>query len=169
MAIPPRARGRKNRLVREDELIDDLLLVIRATPADPEGAIDEMVEDAELSGLQYVVEVVPGSREVLYGVSVFAHRPGVEVAVVVDRFTGAPSFLEVTVGDLRAAGLALHATGANPDHFDIQLIRGVDESDPAASTSDLRAAATRVLAICGPLRPNPSYAGGAPEARQEDR
>lgn len=128
-----------------------------------------MAEDAELSGRQYVVEAVPGSREVLYGVSVFAHRSGVDITVVVDRFTGAPSYLEVGVGDLRAAGFAVHATGTNPDHFDIQLIAGVDESDPAVPTSDLRAAAGRALAICGPLRPNPSYAGGAPAARQEDR
>lgn len=64
-------------------------------------------EDAELSGRQYVVEVDPGSRQVLYGVSVFAHRSGVDVAVVVDRFTGAPSYLEVAVGDLRVAGFAV--------------------------------------------------------------
>lgn len=169
MAIPPSARGRKNRLVREGESVDDLLLVIRATPTDPDGAVAEMAEDAELSGRQYVVGVDPGPREVLYGVSVFAHRSGVDIAVVVDRFTGAPSYLEVAVGDLRASGFAVHATGTNPDHFDIQLIAGVDESDPEVPTSELQAAAARVLAIGGPLRPNPSYAGGAPEARQEDR
>lgn len=115
------------------------------------------------------MEVDSGSREVLYGVSVFAHRSGVDITVVVDRFPSAPSYLEVAVGHLRAGGFAVHPTGTNPDHFDIQLIAGIEATDPAVSTSDLRAAAAQVLAIGGPLRANPSYAGGAPEARQEDR
>lgn len=44
MAMPPSARGRKNRLVRAGETPHDLLLVIRAAPADSEAAVDEMVE-----------------------------------------------------------------------------------------------------------------------------
>lgn len=127
-----------------------------------------MAEDAELSARQYVVEAVPGVREVLYGVSVFARPPGVNIAAVLERFTGAPAYVEVAIGALRTAGLAVLATGANVDHFDIQLLGGVHESDPAASTEDLRAAAARVLAVGGPLRPNPAYAGGTAESWQED-
>ena len=167
--MPPTARGRKSRLLRSGDTPDDLLLVIRATPADHEGAVDEMVEDAELSARQYVVEAVSGSREVLYGVSVFARRSGVDVASVVDRFTGAPTYLEVAVGKVRAAGFAVYPTGTNPDHFDIQLMSGADEQDPAAVRSDLEEAAARVLAVGGPLRPNPAYAGRTAESRQEDR
>lgn len=167
--MPPGARGRKSRLVRAGEAPYDLLLVVRATPADHEGAVGELIEDAELSARQYVVEIGSGSREVLYGVSVFARRPGVEVAAVLDRFTGAPSYIEVAVGALRAAGFEVYSTGTNADHFDIQLIGGVSEDDPGASTSELQEAAARVVGVGGPLQPNPAYAGGAAQYRQEDR
>jgi len=167
--MPPRALGRKSRLVRAGDVPHDLLLVIRATPVDRDGAVAEMVEDAELSARQYVVGVAPESREVLYGVSVFAHRGSVGIAAVMDRFAGAPSYLEIAVGVLRAAGFKIYPTGTNTDHFDIQLIGGISEEDPAVSTGDLEQAANRVLALGGPLRPNPSYAGGPGESRQEDR
>lgn len=169
MAMPPSARGRKSRLVRAGETPHDLLLVIRATPADREAAVDEMVEDAELSARQYVVEAVSGSREVLYGVSVFARRPGVGIAAVLDRFTGAPAYLEVAAGVLRGAGFEVYPTGTNADHFDVQLIGGVREDDPAASSSDLHQAAVQVLAVGGSLKPNPAYAGETAESQQEDR
>ena len=169
MTAPPSARGRKSRLVRAGEEPPDVLVVIRAAPADREAAVDAMVEDAELSARQYVAEAVLGSREVLYGVSMFARRPGVEVAAVLDRFTGAPAYLEVAVGDLRGAGLGVYATGANPDHFDVQLIGGLREGDPAASAADLRDAAVRVLTVGGSLKPNPAYAGDTAESSQEDR
>lgn len=164
MTTPPNARGRKHRLVRAAEEPHDVLLVIRAAPADREAAVDAMVEDAELSARQYVVEVVPGSREVLYGVSVFARRPGDEVAAVLDRFTGAPAYLEVAVGDLRGAGFGVYPTGANSDHFDVQLIGGLREGDPGASASDLRDAAVHVLAVGGSLKANPAYAGDTTES-----
>ncbi|HUP71343.1 MAG TPA: hypothetical protein VM142_16240 [Acidimicrobiales bacterium] len=167
--MPPSARGRKSRLLRTDEPPHDLLVVIRATPADREAAIDEMVEDAELSSRQYVVEAIPKAREVLYGVSVFARRPGDDVAAVIDRFTGAPAFIEITIGALRASDFEALPTGANVDHFDIQLIAGIREQDPPAKTDSLRQAAARVLAAGGPLRPNPAYAGGTAESPREDR
>lgn len=169
MAIPPSARGRKNRLVREGESPHDLVLVVRATPADRDRALAAMIEDADLSARQYVVEAEPGSREVLYGVSVFARRPGVEVATIVDRFMGAAAYVEVPIGALRSAGFEVYPTGANPDHFDIQLIGGVSENDPAAPATELREAAARALAVAGPLKPKPAYAGGTAESPQEDR
>lgn len=156
MAMPPSARGRKNRLVREGESPHDLVLVVRATPADREGAIAAMVEDAGLSAGQYMVETAPGSRGVLYGVSVFARGPGVDVATVVDRFIGAPTYVGVMVGALRAAGFEIYPTGSNVDHFDIQLIGGVGEGDPAASPAEVREAAGRVLAVAGSLKPKPA-------------
>ncbi len=168
-ATPPRARGRKSRLLRPGETLHDLLLVIRATPADRDRAVVAMVEDAELSARQYVVEPVTGSREVLYGVSVFARRPGVEVAAVLDRFTGAPAYLEVAVGVLRGAGFEVYPTGTNVDHFDVQLIAGLHEGGPEASATHLQQAARRVLAAGGPLKPKPAYAGETAESPQEDR
>lgn len=167
--MPPSARGRKSRLLRADEPPNDLLVVIRATPADRELAIDEMVEDAELSSYQFVVEAVPGARELLYGVSVLARPPGVDVSAVIDRFSGAPAYIEATVGALRAAGFAVLPTGANLDHFDIQLVDGIREQDAPSGTEILRHAAARVLAAGGPLRPNPAYSGGTAESPQEDR
>lgn len=166
---PPSARGRKSRLLRADDPPNDLLVVIRATPADRELAIDEMIEDAELSSCQYVVEAIPGARELLYGVSVFARRPGVDVAAVINRFSGAPAFIEVSIGAVRAAGFVVLPTGSNFDHFDIQLVGGIREQDPPAVSGILRHAAARVLAAGGPLRPNPAYSGGTAESPQEDR
>lgn len=156
MAIPPSARGRKRRLVREGESPHDLVLVVRATPADRDAAIAAMAEDAGLSARQYMVETTPGAREVLYGVSVFARRPGVDVATVVDRFIGAATYVEVTVGALRAAGFEVYPTGSNVDHFDIQLIAGVGEGDLAVSPVEVRAAAGRAFAAAGPLKPKPA-------------
>ncbi len=144
------------------------MLVIRATPADRDGAVAEMVEDAELSGRQYVIEATLGSREVLYGVSVFARRPGVDAISILDRFPGAPAYLEVEVRALRTAGFEVHPTGMNTDHFDIQLIAGSLEDGREASTAELEAAATRVLGVAGRLQPNSAYAGGT-AAPQEDR
>lgn len=169
MAMPPSSRGRKSRLVRSSEPPPDLLLVIRATPADRADAVAEMVEDAELSARQYVVEAVTGTREVLHGVSVFARRPGVDVVTVVDRFIGAPAYFEVAIGALRAAGFEIYATGTNADHFDIQLIGGIHPDDPSASSGAVQEAAARVLAVGGSLQPNPAYAGKSAQSRQEDR
>lgn len=145
------------------------MLVLRATPSDRDGAVAEMVEDAELSARQYVVEAEPGSREVLYGVSAFAHPSAGGIRVVMDRFAGAPAYVEITIGVVRAAGFQVYPTGTNPDHFDIQLIGGAGEDDPPASTASIREAANRVLAVGSPLRPNPSYSGGTGDFRQEGR
>lgn len=128
-----------------------------------------MVEDAELSARQYVVEAATGAREVLHGISVFARRPGVEVEAVVDRFPGAPAYFEVAIGALRAAGFEIYPTGTNEDHFDIQLISGVHPHDPSVSSGNVQEAAGRVLAVGGPLQPNPAYAGATAQPRQEDR
>lgn len=158
MAIPPKARGRKRRLVRAGETPHDLLLVVRATPADRSGAVNEIAEDAELSARQYVVEDASGITNMLFGVSVFAHRTGVAIVDVLARFVGAASYFEVTVGALRAGGFEVLPTGANVDHFDIQLLIGIEENT-VSSSADLRGSAERLLAIVGPLKPNPAYAG----------
>lgn len=115
------------------------------------------------------MEVSPGLREVLHGVSVFARPPEADVAAILDRFTGAPSYVEVAVGTLRAAGFAGYPTGFNVDHDDVQLLGGLRDDGPAASSSDLEQAAARLLANGGPLRRNPAYAGGTAASRQEDR
>jgi len=63
----------------------------------------------------------------------------------------------------------VYPTGTNADHFDVQLIGGLQEDDPAASSSDLQQAAARVLAVGGSLKPKPAYAGETAESPQEDR
>lgn len=160
MTVPPAAKGRKQRLVRRDAP-DDLLLVIRATPASRALAVEKIAEDAELSARIYLVELRQGERQLLYGVSVFAHRAGHELTEVLDRFPFAPMFIEAPVGVIRSAGCDVIATGENPDHFDVQLIPGVGERDAPPSRRELRAAAAQLLDAAGELRPNPSYAGGA--------
>ncbi len=104
----------------------------------------------------------------LYGVSVFARRPGVRPDEVLDRFPQAPSYLEVSVGVLRGADLEALPTGENPDHFDIQLVRGVTEDDEPVASFDLVSAARRLLAAAGELHPNPSYAGDTDEMSEHE-
>lgn len=75
----------------------------------------------------------------------------------------------VAVLGLRGAGFGVYPTGANADHFDVLLIGGLSEGDPAASASDLRDAVVQVLAVGGSLKPNPAYAGDTAESSQEER
>jgi len=158
--VPPSPRRRKVRLVRA-EVPDDALLVVRATGADPEASVRSIAEDAQVSGEVYVIDLL-GTREVLYGVSVFAHREGIDVLEVLARFPGAPRYLETTAGTLRRSGFGVHATGSNPDHYDVQLLPGCGEEVPAPMHEDLLLAAQRLLDVAGESRPNPSYAGPEP-------
>ena len=64
-------------MVRGDETPDDLVLVIRASPATRPECVADLVADAVRSGRLYVVADRHGRREVLFGISVFARRPGV--------------------------------------------------------------------------------------------
>ena len=78
----------------------------------------------------------------------------------------APEYLEAAVGALRGAGLEVLPTGVNPDHYDVQLVGGQREEDlePLAA---IRAAAERLLAAAGDLRPNPAYSGGVGRPSEE--
>ncbi len=165
MTAPP-PRGRKTRLVRPEDVPDDLLLVIRAMPAQRSAAVEEMVDRAQLSASVYVVEQ-SGRRHLLYGASVFARRSGGDATDVLRRFPRAPMFVEAPVGTVRAAGFEVVPTGTDADHFDVQLIAGVAEPDVLPSEAELRAAATRLLDAAGELQPNPSYAGGTGEPLKE--
>ncbi len=80
MTISPSPGRRKRRLVRPEGPSDDLLLVIRAMPVSRSAAVDQMVEVAEFSARLYVLEGEGGSRELLYGISVFAHGAGLDRA-----------------------------------------------------------------------------------------
>jgi hypothetical protein len=46
------------------------MLVIRATPANPSAAVEEVADQAILSSERYVIEREDAGRELLYGVSV---------------------------------------------------------------------------------------------------
>ena len=61
-------------MVRADETPDDLVLVIRASPATRSECVADLVADAVRSGRLYAVAGSGGRREVLFGVSVFARR-----------------------------------------------------------------------------------------------
>jgi hypothetical protein len=50
-------------------------------------------------------------------------------------------------------------TGANPDHFDVQLVPGRDVESGPADLDTLIGAAARLLDIAGDLQANPAYAG----------
>ncbi len=122
-----------------------------------------------MSASVYVVEGRGGDRELLFGVSVFAHRPGIAAVDVLLRFPGALAYVEAPVGVIRAAGFAVLATGSDRDHFDVQLLSGIREGNQAPVESAVRKAAARLLDAAGELRPNPLYAGHEDNPRWEDR
>ena len=159
MTVPPPPRGRKTRLVRPEDPPGDLLLVIRATPTNRTDAVAKMALDAQLSAELYVLELSDGRRELLYGVSVFAHREGVELQEVLDRFRASPMFVEAPVGVIRAAGFEVIPTGTSTDHFDVQLIAGMTEADSPPADLKVRTAAARLLDAAGEMLPNPFYTG----------
>jgi hypothetical protein len=166
--VPPSPRRRKTRLVRVGEVPDDVLVVIRAMPADRVRGLEEMVDSAILSADMYVIEGADGGRELLYGVSVFAQPEGQELTDVLLRFPAAPMFAATSVGVIRGCGFEAYPTGSNADHFDVQLISGVTEADAPASEDDVRAAVLRLLEAAGDMRPNPSYAVGPPTPLEEE-
>lgn len=145
-------------MLREGETPDDLVLVIRASPATRQECIADIAADALRSGRLYAVPGAAGRREVLFGISVFARRVGVAPVEVLARFDAAPAYVEASVGTLRSAGFEVLPTGVNPDHYDVQLVGGQGEEDlePLAA---IRAAAERVVLAAGDLRPNPAYSG----------
>jgi hypothetical protein len=110
-------------MLRADAVADDLVVVVRAAPASVEDAINDIAVDALESGQTYVVQNERGEREPLFGVSVFALRAGVPLIELLSRFDEAPSYLEAQVGALQSARFVVLPTGANVDHFDVQLLR----------------------------------------------
>ncbi len=101
-------------MVQEGATPDDLAVVIRASPATRSDCVAELVADATPSGWLYVVTEASGRREVLFGVSVFARRPGVAPIEVLTRFDAAPAYLEASVGELREAGFTVLADRREP-------------------------------------------------------
>lgn len=86
------------------------------------------------------------------------------------RFQSSPAIFEVRAGDMRQAGFELWATGANPDHYDVQLVPGRAEGlDPEATDEEIRAAAAQLVWVAGGLRPNPDYAGEQPDPEDDGR
>jgi hypothetical protein len=159
VSVPPATGRRKSRLVRDDPPPDDRVVVVRATGPDRDQTVADMVRDARYSGDTYAIERPDGSRDVLFGVSVFAVQPGRTVADVLERFATSSHYLAVTIGTLRAAGFAVIPTGANTDHFDVQLVAGIpaDRPAPAVTDADLAAKAKALVELAGPAQPNPAY------------
>jgi hypothetical protein len=151
------------RTLRPGDLPGDQQVVLRATLGDITSTVLDIVDAALQSARTYVLER-EGVRLLLFGVSVFAVRDD-EVLPVLSRFAMAPGFVRVVVGTLRDAGFEVLPTGTNPEHFDIQLVRGRGESDfDVGETVDLvTAAAEQLMAIAGPIEPNPAYADAEEE------
>lgn len=114
MTPPPSPRRRKVRMHRPDGPPDDATLLIRATPASIDEATLDIAEDALESAAVYDVERPGGGRVALYGVSVFARRPGASPVEVLRRFASWPYYLEASAGAVRAAGFDVLPTGAKP-------------------------------------------------------
>jgi len=142
------------------------VVVLRATPGSVEAAIDDIADAALRSAGVYVIED-GAERHLLFGVSVFALPAGGTPVDVLVRFDTAPTYIASTIGALREAGLRVIPTGANPDHYDVQLLDQVGENEDRVF-AEVKMAATRMLAAAGPLRPNPAYADG-PTMTEEPR
>jgi hypothetical protein len=144
-------------MLRAEPPPDDLLVVLRASPTDVDEAVDEVAEDAEESANVYVV-TISGRTELLHGVSVFAQRDGLGANLVLERFAYAPRYCSARVGDLRRMGFEILPTGANLDHFDVQLVPGRSVEDGPADPTALLSAARLMIQVAGELLPNPAYA-----------
>jgi hypothetical protein len=129
--------------------------------------VEEVVERALLSAAVYVVAQA-SERQLLYGVSVFAHRQDEDAVGILERLRAAPMFVEAPVGVIRAAGFEIIPTGQSPDHFDRQLIAGVTETERPRPEGEVRAAAIRLLDIAGEMRPNPFYTGYTGDESEEE-
>jgi hypothetical protein len=80
----------------------------------------------------------------------------------------APDILDAAVGRLRAAGFPVLPTGTHVDHFDVQLVAGHGEADPAIDEV-ITAAAWRLVAAAGDLLANPFYAGTGDASPEDSR
>lgn len=154
-------------MVRTGATPDDLVIVIRAAPSNRAEVVEDIATAAMLSAEAYVVERDDGSRELLYGVSVYARRQDADPDVLA-RFSASPCFLEASVGLLRTAGFPVLPTGTDPDHFDVQLLSDYSEEDPA-DNERVWQAASKLAARAGDLWPNPLYAGGAEDRVEGSR
>lgn len=159
MTLPPSPGRRKLRMVRDGSPPDDLVLLIRATPSTIAETVRDIAESALDSADTYVVDHSDVGRVVLYGVSVFARQPGTEPAELLGRFAASPRYLETSVGAVRSAGFGVLPTGPNPAHFDVLLIGDRTEPEGLLSLEEVELTARRLVAVCGHLRLNPSYAG----------
>ena len=164
VSIPASTGRRKTRFVRDEDPPDDLIVVVRAAGFDIDGSVADMVRDARYSGESYALEGSGGDREALFGVSVFAVERDTTVAKVLEKFSASPRYLAVTVGHLRSAGYPVVPTGTVSNHFDIQLVSGIPADVPARFVADgeLASRAATIVALAGPLRPNPAYTGHEP-------
>ena len=152
-------------MVRDGGVPDDSVVVLRAAPSDRERVLRNVIDDASDSAATYVVLRPDGSREVLFGISIFALQPGRSVVDVLSRFRSAPSYLRATVGAFRHAGFEVWPTGSNPDHYDVQLLPGHVEGLPEPTPNELREAAERMLATAGDVVSNPDYPGESEDER----
>jgi len=159
MTPPPSPRRRKLRMLRDGDLPEDDMLLIRAAPATVDETVLDIAETALDSADTYVVEGPDGQPVALYGVSVFIRPQGSAPAVLLRRFAGSPFYLEASVREIRASGFDLLATGAKPDHFDVLLVSDRIPTEPLLSLAEIEDAARRLVEACGELHPNPSYAG----------
>ena len=144
------------------------MLVIRATPANPSAAVEEMADQAILSSERYVIEREDAGRELLYGVSVFAHRDGQDLTDVLYRFPAGYVRRGRGGGDpgSRLRGLT-DRDRCGPLRCAADLRRGRGRRLPP-SEQDVRVAANRLLDAAAPIRPNPSYAVGRPVRLEEE-
>ena len=83
-------------MVRDGAGPDDSVVVLRASPTEGERVLRNVIDDATDSAATYVVVRLDGSREVLFGISVFALQSGRSVADVLSRFRSAPGYLQGT-------------------------------------------------------------------------
>jgi hypothetical protein len=143
-------------MLRDEPPPDDVTVLLRAGAATVAETLFDMMIDARFSAAVYDVER-GAEREALFGISVFAQRAGSRVVDVLERFPSAPTYLITTVRVLRGLDFVVLATGSNPDHYDVQLVAGVDGASVERVTDEQIATAATRLVDAADNRPNPAY------------
>jgi hypothetical protein len=147
-------------MLRDEAPADDLTVLLRATPADRESAVAQIAHDALVSAETYVVPTAAGAQNALYGISVWARRAGTDMTKLLRRFRFAPVYVEISAATLRRQAFEILAAGADPDHYEVQLLPGRLMGSSLASVQELADAARRLLDAAGRSIVNPAYAGG---------
>ena len=104
----------------------------------------------------------------LFGVSVYALRPGIDPLEVLGRFPYAPAYVAATVGGAGGRRVWRAPNRGEPGSLRCAATARQVRSLGGRSCRAAQRRAERLLAAAGELRPNPAYAEGADVLSEEE-